>query len=87
MIIIKFGGTSVQDEAAIGRVIRIVRGRLNEKPLVVVSALAGITRLLGMIADEAEARREDEVKSLMKQLKERHFALAGNLLSGRPDIL
>lgn len=87
MIIIKFGGTSVQDETAIGRVIRIVRGRLNEKPLVVVSALAGITRLLGMIADEAEARREDEVKGLMKQLKERHFALAGNLLAGRPDLL
>ena len=52
MIIIKFGGTSVQDEAAIGRVIRIVRGRLNEKPLVVVSALARVTRLLVMIADE-----------------------------------
>ena len=67
MIIIKFGGTSVQDEAAIGRVIRIVRGRLNEKPLVVVSALAGVTRLLGFIAEEAEARREDEVRNLMKQ--------------------
>ena len=87
MIIIKFGGTSVQDEAAIGRVIRIVRGRLNEKPLVVVSALARVTRLLGMIADEAEAQREEGVKDFMSLLKERHVSLAKNLLSGRPDLL
>ena len=55
MIIIKFGGTSVQDEAAIGRVISIVKGRLREKPLVIVSALARVTRLLCTLAEEAEA--------------------------------
>lgn len=87
MIIIKFGGTSVQNEEAIGRVISIVRGRLNEKPLVVVSALASVTRLLCTIAEEAEAQREETVKDLLAQLRERHFNLAGNLLAGRPDLL
>ena len=87
MIIIKFGGTSVQNEEAIGRVISIVRGRLNEKPLVVVSALARVTRLLCAIAEEAEAQREETVKDLLAQLRERHFNLAGNLLAGRPDLL
>ena len=87
MIIIKFGGTSVQNEEAIGRVISIVRGRLSEKPLVVVSALARVTRLLCSIAEEAEAQREDSVKDLLRQLRERHFNLAGNLLAGRPDLL
>lgn len=87
MIIIKFGGTSVQNEEAIGRVISIVRGRLNEKPLVVVSALARVTRLLCTIAEEAEAQREETVKDLLAQLRERHFNLAGNLLAGRPDLL
>ena len=87
MIIIKFGGTSVQDEAAIGRVISIVKGRLREKPLVVVSALARVTRLLCTLAEEAEAQREDNVKDLLKQLRERHFNLAKNLLAARPDLL
>ena len=87
MIIIKFGGTSVQNEEAIGRVISIVRSRLSEKPLVVVSALARVTRLLCSIAEEAEAQREDTVKDLLSQLRERHFNLSRNLLAGRPDLL
>ncbi|MBR1926945.1 MAG: aspartate kinase [Bacteroidales bacterium] len=87
MIIVKFGGTSVQDEAAIGRVIQIVRGKLKEKPLVVVSALARVTRLLVSMAEEAEAQHEDNVKDLLSQLRERHFNLAKNLLAQRPDLL
>ena len=47
MIIIKFGGTSVQNEEAIGRVISIVKGRLKEKPLVVVSGLGSQASGLG----------------------------------------
>ena len=46
MIVMKFGGTSVQDAQAIDRVAAIVRDRLPEKPVVVVSALAKITDLL-----------------------------------------
>ena len=87
MIIIKFGGTSVQNEEAIGRVISIVKGKLKEKPLVVVSALARVTRLLCTLAEEAEAQHEDRVKDLLAQLRERHFNLAGNLRANRPDLL
>ena len=87
MIIIKFGGTSVQNEEAIGRVISIVSVRLKEKPLVVVSALARVTRLLCTLAEEAEAQHEDNVKDLLKQLRERHYGLAKNLLASRPDLL
>ena len=39
MIVMKFGGTSVEDAAAIDRAAKIVRGRLAEDPVVVVSAL------------------------------------------------
>ena len=76
MIVMKFGGTSVQDEEAIRRVISIVRGRLSQHPLVVVSALAKVTRLLGEIASEAESQHEEKVKELLLQLSERHFGLA-----------
>jgi len=87
MIVMKFGGTSVQDEEAIGRVISIVRSRLSEKPLVVVSALARVTRLLCAVADEAGQQNEEKVRELLAQLRERHFSLAANLLSGSPELL
>ena len=57
MIIMKFGGTSVQNGEAIRRVIGIVRGRMPEKPLVVVSALSKVTRQLCSIAEAAQGRR------------------------------
>ena len=58
MIVCKFGGTSVGDPAAIGRVVAIVRTRVPERPLVVVSALAGVTdALLGLAAPIAAGDR------------------------------
>lgn len=83
----KFGGTSVKDKNAIERVISIVRGRMADKPLVVVSALAKVTRVLCGIAEEAEAQHLKEVDELLDSLRDRHTSLAVELLSGNPDIL
>src|SRR5688500_9714009 len=46
MIVLKFGGTSVGSAPAIRQVYEIVRARLDQRPLVVVSAHAGVTDLL-----------------------------------------
>jgi aspartate kinase len=46
MIVVKFGGTSVGNASAIGRLVEIVRRRREDRPLVVVSALAGVTDAL-----------------------------------------
>ena len=46
MIIVKFGGTSVGDAGAIRRAAEIVRGRMSRTPIVVVSAMAGVTNEL-----------------------------------------
>lgn len=83
----KFGGTSVKDKYAIERVISIVRGRMADKPLVVVSALAKVTRVLCGIAEEAEAQHLKEVDELLDSLRDRHTSLAVELLSGNPEIL
>ncbi len=83
----KFGGTSVKDKNAIERVISIVRGRMADKPLVVVSALAKVTRVLCGIAEEAEAQHLKEVDELLDSLRDRHTSLAAELLSGNPEIL
>ena len=46
MIVLKFGGTSVGSGPAIRQVYEIVRARLDQRPVVVVSAHAGVTDLL-----------------------------------------
>ena len=80
MIVMKFGGTSVKDEAAISRVIGIVRGRLAEKPLVVVSAMSKVTRNLCSLGEAAAAGNEAEVSMILKELRERHFGTAAELI-------
>ena len=78
----KFGGTSVRNKEAIERVISIVSNRMSENPLVVVSALSKVTRLLCEICKEAEAQHVDKVNELLADLRERHVSLAESLLSG-----
>ena len=58
MIVMKFGGTSVQDAKAIERAAAIVKGRLEQKPVVVVSAMAKVT---DQLAGHGSRRREPEI--------------------------
>ncbi len=82
MIVMKFGGTSVENEAAISRVADIVRGRLNERPVVVVSALAGVTdALLAMSAAAASGSLHEALK-LLRKIRQRHLAVLSALVSG-----
>ena len=59
MIVMKFGGTSVESAAAIQRVASIVKGRANRRPVVVVSAMGKTTnKLLAIAAAAIEGARE-----------------------------
>jgi len=80
MIVVKFGGTSVGDAAAIERAADIVRGRLARQPLVVVSALAGTTNALLAIAEQAEKGQLIGALRGVEGLRERHLAEASALL-------
>ena len=75
MIVMKFGGTSVEDAAAIDRSCRIVAGRLSRKPLVVVSALAGTTNSLLEAGKLAAARDLDGALAIADTLEKRHVEL------------
>ncbi len=55
MIVMKFGGTSVESAAAIQRVAGIVSARAERKPLVVVSAMGKTTNRLLAAAEKAAA--------------------------------
>jgi len=80
MIVVKFGGTSVGDAAAIERATEIVRGRLTRQPLVVISALAGTTNALLAIADQAQKGQLIGALRGVEGLRERHLAEASKLL-------
>ena len=80
MIVMKFGGTSVEDAKAIERAAAIVKGRLELKPVVVVSAMAKVTdQLLAMARAAGSGDRKTALK-LCRALQERHYNTAGELL-------
>ncbi len=75
MIVMKFGGTSVEDAAAIDRSCSIVGERISRKPLVVVSALGGATNGLleaGSLAARGEVAKAAEI---INKLEGRHTEL------------
>ena len=78
MIVCKFGGTSVGDAAAIRRLVGIVKSRLSERPLLVVSALSGVTDQLLRLLPLAAAGGETALQRL-DALVGRHRAIAGEL--------
>ena len=80
MIVMKFGGTSVENAKAIEHAATIVKGRLGQSPLVVVSAMAKVTdQLLAMARAAGNGDRKAALK-LCRALQERHYNTAGELL-------
>jgi aspartate kinase len=80
MIVVKFGGTSVGTAAAIRSTAEIVRGRMSRSPVVVVSALSGVTTALLALAEQAAAGQLILAVQAVEGLRARHFAEAEALL-------
>jgi aspartate kinase len=80
MRVLKFGGTSVADRAAIERLAGIVRtGRDNDpRPgtVVVVSALGGVTDQLLSLADRARTGDAEGARGVVEALRARHHEVA-----------
>jgi aspartate kinase len=81
MIVMKFGGTSVADAAAIDRTAQIVKGRLSRRPVVVVSAMARVTDALLAAGKAAGEGRRQQALDLAQALRQRHHATAKELVS------
>jgi aspartate kinase len=81
MIIMKFGGTSVQDVAAYRRVIEIIRSRVKRNPVVVLSATAGTTDSLLDCCREAKDGSKKEAKRIITEIYERHTGIASSLVA------
>lgn len=87
MIVCKFGGTSVQDADAIGRAAEIVRVRIDLQPVVVVSALGGVTNALLALAEQAARGQLIGALRAVQNLRDRHLETAAALLPDADDVV
>jgi len=76
MIVMKFGGTSVEDAAALGRLVATVRRQLHRRPAVVVSAMGKTTNGLLECARLAAAGDLPAADKQLEALAARHFRTA-----------
>jgi aspartate kinase len=87
MIVIKFGGTSVGDADRVAQAIDIVAERKDLKPVVVVSALAGVTNDLVAASEAACAQKSDVVHEIIHRVRSRHEDVALQLVQQKSDFL
>jgi aspartate kinase len=86
VIVIKFGGTSVGDAARVAAAIDIVAERRARKPVVVVSALSGITNQLVAASEAACCGDAAKVKELVDAIRQRHEDVAMQLVQQKYDF-
>ncbi len=84
MIIMKFGGTSVENAHAMENVIKIVSREKNRQPIIVLSAIAGATNDLLKCAHHALEGKLDTSIQILNNLLERHVTIAENIIDDRP---
>ncbi len=77
MIVMKFGGTSVESAAALERVTGIVKSRLHRKPVVVVSAMGKTTNRLLQSANLAVSGQREEALRELVALRDFHLRESG----------
>ncbi len=80
MIVMKFGGTSVGGAAAMAHVIDAVRSRQGRQPVVVTSAMRGVTDGLGACAEAAHRGDEEGAVRQLAELADHHRATARELI-------
>ncbi len=85
-LVMKFGGTSVGSADSLTNAVKLVAAVKSGKPLVVVSALGGVTDMLVRLADGVQARDPEITNTTLSDLQARHLNLSEELLSG-DDLL
>ncbi|HJW32154.1 MAG TPA: lysine-sensitive aspartokinase 3 [Holophagaceae bacterium] len=88
MIVMKFGGSSVADATCMRQVAGLVRARLDQSPLVVLSAMGKTTNALFAMARAAEEGDLPGAMEILATVRGHHRAAAEALFEGRvPDDL
>ena len=82
MIVLKFGGTSVQDTDAVTRAVQVIRRQLSRGEVVVLSAMGKTTNGLLEMARTASSGDIDSAWAIRDRLLELHRTVTRELLSG-----
>jgi len=85
MIVMKFGGTSIGSSERIVAMLDIIEKRIDRQPVVVVSALSGVTNLLIDAARAAGRGQDANYRKAKATLLERHLSIVDELLSESPE--
>jgi aspartate kinase len=80
MILMKFGGSSLESASAIERVAGIVRRVVARNPVVVVSAMGKTTQQLLNMGEEAASGRKERALEKLRALRQMHECEIGALL-------
>lgn len=78
----KFGGTSVRDAEAFERVAKIVGAESDNAPVVVTSAMSGVTDALIAAFNLAQEGDVDGAVASLRPFLDRHLAVAKSILGG-----
>src|ERR1700752_4261393 len=81
MKVLKFGGTSVGSVASIQTLLNILSDEVKneEKPVVILSAMGGVTNLLASMAEDAA--NGNDFTAALAELEKRHFDVVKSLLT------
>ncbi len=84
-LVMKFGGTSVADATAIGRVVPLVKDAASQGPtVVVVSAMSGMTDELLHTCQLARTGQFEEIDARVSIIEARHREAVAELFRGAP---
>jgi len=82
MIVLKFGGTSVQDAQAMDQALDITVPYLPQAPLLVSSAMSGVTNDLVALVEAVRNQNSVEATSLLGALEARHKSVLAQCAEG-----
>jgi len=86
VIVIKFGGTSIGDSERVANAIDIVSERRHLDPIIVVSALAGVTDDLVAASEAARDQKPELVAEIIARVRQRHEDVAIELVQQKGDF-
>jgi len=75
----KFGGTSIEDIPSVERVVEIINSRLEQRPVVINSAMGKTTRKLLEIARLSAEGMDEKALSRLDEIRGYHFDMARGL--------
>ena len=82
MIVMKFGGTSVQDAVCMDQALDIVLDKIDQQPIVISSAMAKMTDSLIALGNLAKEGNREQAAASIKAMVERHKDAANHFLTG-----